>query len=229
MVKEATHSDLYGGEDPRLIPNYGISEAATWLGLPQSTVRAWTFGQPGFAPVIRMRDADSRLLSFQNLVELHVLAVIRRFHTVSLQRIRKAVSFLRERLGVEEPLASSSLLTDGQDILIEWCNEFLNVSKEGQMEMRDVVRAYLSRVETGPDGEALRLFPFSGRHQLGAPRSIVIDPRVQFGRPCLAGTGTPTSEIVDRFKAGDSIECIAADFGREPGEVEEAIRYEHAA
>lgn len=229
MVKEVAHSGLYGGKDPGLLPNYGISEAATWLGLPISTVRAWTLGQRGFDPVIRMGDAENRLLSFQNLVELHVLSVIRRLHGVSLQRVRKAVSFLQKKLGVEDPLASSTLLTDGQDILIEWCTEYLNVSKEGQMEMREVVRAYLSRVETNPDGVALRLYPFSGKHQPDAPRSIVIDPRVQFGRPCVAGTGTPTSEIADRFKAGDSIESIASDFGRDSAEVEEAIRYEHAA
>ncbi|MDP3769093.1 MAG: DUF433 domain-containing protein, partial [Dehalococcoidia bacterium] len=59
-----------------------------------------------------------------------------------------------------------------------------------------------------------------------SPRLVVIDPRVGFGRPVLAGTGVTTLSIAERFDAGESIEDLAADYGRPPAEIEEAIRCE---
>ena len=58
---------------------------------------------------------------------------------------------------------------------------------------------------------------------------MVIDPRVQFGRPCLAGRGIPTAIITERYKAGDSIQILADDYRCPAHEIEEAIRYETAA
>jgi uncharacterized protein (DUF433 family) len=57
-------------------------------------------------------------------------------------------------------------------------------------------------------------------------RLVVIDPRVQFGRPCLAGTGVPTAVVIQRFNAGEELSSLADDYGRDVKEFEEAIRYE---
>jgi len=218
--------DIYGGRNPAEIPAYTIAEASHWLGVPLSTTRAWLLGQGRFQPVVEIADTASKTLSFRNLVELHVLAAIRRKHKVSLQRVRPAMSFMESRLGVAHPLASARMLTDGRDLLVEWCGEYLNVSKSGQGEMRELLRAYLDRVEHDESGLATRLYPFSRKDVLEDPRSIVIDPHIEFGRPCLAGTGVPTAEIADRYKAGESIASIAEDYGRSREQVEEAIRYE---
>jgi uncharacterized protein (DUF433 family) len=56
---------------------------------------------------------------------------------------------------------------------------------------------------------------------------VAIDPRVQFGRPCVSGTGVPTDVLHERFLAGEGIEEIASDYGLEVHQVEAAIRYEH--
>ena len=53
-----------------------------------------------------------------------------------------------------------------------------------------------------------------------------MDPRVQFGRPCLLGTGVPTDVIAERYKAGESIESLVEDYGQAREHIEEAIRYE---
>ena len=55
---------------------------------------------------------------------------------------------------------------------------------------------------------------------------MVIDPHVSFGRPVLVGTGIPTAVIAERYKAGESIDELAGDYGRGPSEIEEAIRCE---
>jgi uncharacterized protein (DUF433 family) len=58
------------------------------------------------------------------------------------------------------------------------------------------------------------------------PRWVVIDPYVSYGRPVLAGTGIPTAAIAERYKAGESIDDLVTDYGRERPEIEEAIRCE---
>jgi uncharacterized protein (DUF433 family) len=218
-------TDIYGGRDPAEIPAYSIAEAAKWLSVPKSTVRAWVLGQRGFRPVIDLADKRSRALSFRNLVELHVLTAARREHKVPMQRVRQAVDFLQERLGVPNPLASQQLLTDGRDLLVEAYDQFLNISQSGQLEPRALVQAYLNRIEHDAGG-LVRLYPFSRKSVLEDPCAIEINPRVQFGRPCLRGTRVPTAEIADRCKAGESIESLAEDFGCPSDQILEAIRYE---
>jgi uncharacterized protein (DUF433 family) len=50
-----------------------------------------------------------------------------------------------------------------------------------------------------------------------------------FGRPVLAGTGIPTSEIADRFRAGDTIKHLAQDFSVRRDQIETALRWEAIA
>jgi uncharacterized protein (DUF433 family) len=42
----------------------------------------------------------------------------------------------------------------------------------------------------------------------------------------LAGTGIPTAIVAERYKAGESIDELAEDYGRSRKEIEEAIRCE---
>ena len=57
-------------------------------------------------------------------------------------------------------------------------------------------------------------------------RPVVVDPRVQFGRPCLQGTGIPTEVLMERFMAGEPIDDIASDYGVDRSMIEAAIRFE---
>jgi uncharacterized protein (DUF433 family) len=210
-----------------------MQEAARLLRVSPSTVRAWTLGQPYeswgkkrlFKAVIEIADREKRFLSFRNLVELHVLVAIRRQYGVSLQNVRRAVDFMHKHLHGAHPLASHRMLTDGKDLLVRHAGDLPNVSRAGQVEM-DVVSAFLDRIEFTRDGALLRLFPFATTAIDNDSRSAVIDPRVQFGRPCLQGTGIPTEVIGERFQAGETIESLAADYDITPRQAEDAIRYE---
>ena len=55
---------------------------------------------------------------------------------------------------------------------------------------------------------------------------MVIDPFVSFGRPVLAGTGIVTAVLAERFKAGESVEELAKDYGRTALDIQEALRCE---
>jgi len=92
--------------------------------------------------------------------------------------------------------------------------------------MADILMAYLRRVEWDETGLALRLYPFTRKKELDEPRFIVIDPYVSFGKPVLVGTGVPTSVVAERYKAGESVDELADDYGLGRTSVEEGIRCE---
>jgi uncharacterized protein (DUF433 family) len=83
----------------------------------------------------------------------------------------------------------------------------------------------LARVEV-KNGVPARLFPFTRDPVENSPRIVVMDPRIRFGRPTIAGRGTPTDVLFERHQAGDSIAELAEDHGIRTEEAEEAIRYE---
>jgi len=213
--------------DRREIPAYAIPEAAHYLGVPKSTLRAWFAGQQGFKAVIRPADPKTLVLSFSNLVEAYVLSAIRRKHHIGLPTIRRGLKFLTEKLGSERPLLGARFATHGAKLFVERMGEIINLSETGQVEMADLIRAYLERVERDTKGLPIKLYPFI-RSQTAAqqPRTVVIDPQVSFGRPVIAGTGIPTAVLAERFKAGDQPPDLAKDYGASEEAIWDAIRCE---
>lgn len=233
MNTKKPHS-IYGATDPRDLPAYGIVEAAHYLGIPKSTLRAWVLGQRNragrdFRPVIEPADKDTRLLSFFNLIEAHVLDALRRKHEIPLQKVRPALEYLRKLDTDKHPLASNQFATSGLELFVEKYGALVNLSKQGQMEMKEFLIAYLKRVERDSSGLPIRLYPYTRKKALDEPRAIVIDPLIAFGRPIVSGTGVPTAVIADRYKAGESLSDLAADYEVQPWQVEEAIRCEFQA
>lgn len=218
-----------GRRDPRDVPAYSITEAASLVGVPRATLRSWVLGRDyptragsrRFPPVIALPDASRPFLSFTNLVEAHVLASMRREHELGLDRIRSAIGYVRKELRVERPLAHERFRTNGVDLFVDRLGRLVNASARGQLEMREMIDAHLRRVEYA-QGRAVAFFPlFRGAD---SPESIEIDARKAFGRPVLRGTSIPVSAIRQRFDAGESVASLAEDFGVDVSLIEEALR-----
>ena len=137
----------------------------------------------------------------------------------------KLINSLQRRFESTHPLISHKFATDGLSLFIEHFGKLINVSEDGQIAIRDVLAAALKRIEWDEKGLPIKLFPFTHTDLKESPRIIVIQPGLAFGRPVIAGTGIPTEIIAERYKAGDSVMELAADYGREQTEIEEAIRY----
>ena len=214
----------------REMPAYTVAEAAHYLSVPAATTRYWATGQDPYPALILVPGSSPTLLTFLNLVELHVLAAIRRKHAVSMPKVRVAIAYLRRqtrtRLDKRHPLISSQLQTDGLDLFIERYGELVNISKAGQFAMRDVMDKALHRIERDPHGVPIKLYPFTRSSIDTAPVMVVIDPSLSAGRPVIAGTGLATEVIAERYKAGESVRELARDYEREEAEIEEAIRCE---
>lgn len=223
-----------GAPDPRELPNYRIPEVAHYLGVPASTVRWWALGQryrtaaglKKSKPVIGTPQHHPPLLSFINLVELHVLDGIRHQYQIPLPKIRNAVEYVVSQFSLRHPLAQEKFETDGVSLLIRRFGQLIDASERGQLAMAEVLREHLQRIERDEEGLAARLYPFTRYRHVQNPKLILIDPRIAFGRPVLAGTGIATSTVAERYKAGESIAALADDYGRQPEEIEEAVRCE---
>lgn len=232
MSREASHS--YAGKDPRELPAYLIMEAARYLVIPKSTVRSWVVGYPyttqkgrkTFRPIIVPASKEPLLLSFINLVEIHILDAIRREHKVSLEKVRKAIDYLKREFPSKHPLADQQFETDGVNLFVEKYGQLIGISQDGQLAMKEVLRAYMRRVERDMAGIPVRLYPFTTTSIQSEPKLIVIDPRIAFGQPVIAGTGIRTATIAERYKAGESIGELADDYDLQPSQIEEAIRCE---
>ena len=215
--------------DYRDLPSYTVSEVAQCLCIPSATVRYWAKGRGDHKPVIAIPDYHRRptLLSFFNLAELHVLSSIRREHKIPLPKVRVAqdhlIAIARELSESTHPLISYELQTDGLDIFVERVGALINASRGGQQEMRPLMEDVFKRIvrDRGGIPIRLRLFP-RGDEQ---PEIAIVDPNLAGGRPVLKGTGIPLQVISERFVAGDSVNDLAYDYKREPGEIEEAIRW----
>ena len=216
--------------DLRVFPAYTIAEAAHYLSVPAATVRYWSVGQGNYGPLIEVPKDSPTLLSFLNLTELHVLAAIRRNHMVSMPKVRTAIQYLvGNAVGATDrrhPLISRELETDGLDLFVEQYGQLINISRAGQMAMRDVISAALSRINRDPEGIPVKLYPYTRTAMENAPAMIVIDPALSAGRPVIAGTGLATQVIAERCKAGESVSDLAQDYERDEAEIEEAIRCE---
>jgi len=226
---------FYGREDPRDLPFYSTYEAAHYLQLPSTTLRSWVVGRyydvkegrKYFEPLIRLADADEGRMSFNNLVEAHVLKALRRKHRVEIQAIRMAIDYAEDQLGITRLLIRDELRTHAGDLFLDKFGELINLSKAGQLAMRGILESYLTRIERDALKLPRRLYPFI--HPDRPERTIVIDPLVSFGRPILVGKGITTAVLAQRVNAGESDQELVEDYDLNEGQLMDALIYEAVA
>lgn len=216
--------------DPRDMPNYPLAEAARWLGLVPNTLRVWLNGQAypvrggtrRAGPVVHPAATDPASLSFWNLVECSVLLTMRKQHRVSLQKVRRALDYVGKHLGKRRPLIEQEFSTDGVGLFVDHYGKLIDASKQGQTAMRRILEAGLTRIERDEAGLAARLFPW--RDDPHEARIVALDARVAFGQPVLANTRIPVEVVFDRFRAGDTIDALAADYRVAGATIEDLVR-----
>ena len=216
-------------------PAYPVTDAARYLRIPLVTLRSWMKGrsyepkngQQAFEPLIQRPNPESSQLSFTNLVEAHVLRIVRETHQVKLDKVRKALNYMSQQFGTNHPLVTKKFQTDGVDLFVDEMERLVNVSRSGQLAMRDTLKNLLTRVEWNAEGIANRFFPvIEWVPEPGNDKIIFLDPSIRFGKPVIAEKGVPTAALVSLIDAGDEIEDVAYEFDCTPEQVKAAIRFE---
>jgi len=218
--------------EPRTLPTYSLTDAARCIGANPATLRTWFKGRsyPIRGGVRRSPNllvaAAPDALSFQNLVQAHVVQGIRKHYHIPMRHVRRALAYLHECMGSLDLLASNKFYHDGEHLLLKIQDQLISLSERGQAVSEPILQQYLHRISYGKDGLASRLYPFlQTANSFYEPHHIMIDPTVAFGKPCLKRLGVKTEIIADRFLAGETIEDLTADYGAKPEEIQEAIRW----
>ena len=219
-------------------PLYTVTEAAHFLGVPDSTFRSWVkgyirrsdgraeAGEP-IVTVIPGQRIRSASVPFVGLAEGLVLAGIRQAG-VPLQRIRPAIEALKNELGIAHVLASESLYTDGAEVIYDFAERSsdsdadvrqLVVVRDGQHVFNQVVDQYLRRVQFADDGYA-QLIHLPGYQ---AAR-VFVDPTRGFGQPIFGHGGARVEDALSMFWAGESIADVAIEYGVPEAQLEDALR-----
>lgn len=218
------------------VPLYTVAEAARFLGVPPTTVGTWARGytrrsggrRPVVgAPIISSTTAERGrpTIPFIGLAESMVIAAFRRAG-VSLQHLRRAVDVLEQQIGVQHALASRRLYTDGAVVLFDYAEQEgdeelaeLTVVVSRQRVFSEVVRDYLTRIEFDSDDWATRLVsPAIEEHV------VIVDPARAFGQPIFLHGAVRVEDVMDRFRAGERLSEVAADFGVPVEDVEDYLR-----
>src|ERR687896_2188196 len=115
---------------------FTAEQASRFTGCTPHQLRYWdrislvrpSVQQTGGRPGIR------KLYSFRDLVGLRVIRSLLE-GGMSLQRVRRAIEFLRKKAGLQEHLSELKLVTDGQSIfkICRTDGELLDALREGQM------------------------------------------------------------------------------------------------
>lgn len=227
---------LYGGCDPADLPRYTRTDASRATGVPASTIGVWVHGMPyrtrkgdlkHFEAVVRLPSKADPRLSFNNLLEVNVLRVLREVHEVRLKEVREAIAIAERTHGIDRLLTHPNLRASGGRLFLDRYFELVELSNTKQLAMRSILEHTLKRVEADED-LGLTFFPVP-RHMDSQERPILVSPKVSFGSAIIQRRGVSTGAIASRFNSGEGEADIVADYGLTEDEFKEAILYEAAA
>ncbi|HEX6470845.1 MAG TPA: DUF433 domain-containing protein [Streptosporangiaceae bacterium] len=212
-----------------ITPLYRKAEAARIIAVPATTFRNWSVGyaykrldgsEVVSQPIVTTaQPATPHGLSvpFVGLAEAYIVAAFKEAG-VPMRRIRPAVLWLQQHIGLDQALASERLKTDGAEVLWDYGHQtgdeadrqlvegLVVVRKGGQQVFRPVVSNYLQRV-TYENGWT-RVIELPKCRDI----RVVVDPWLNGGQPTLAARGIRIADIVNRLAAGEDAVDVADDY-----------------
>ncbi|HEY6419192.1 MAG TPA: DUF433 domain-containing protein [Candidatus Binataceae bacterium] len=209
------------------VPAYSPAEAARILSVNYTTLMYWIAGRRYNSALIKLASDIPPELSFTNLIECHALKALTVRYYLKMRRIRSGLETLKKMFKSEHPLLDKRFRTDGIDLFLQESRESapVNLSKGGQLALREIVDMYLERVVWNADG-LVKYYPFVYKEQPNEPKIISMTPMIAFGKSVIDGTGISTAVIASRFAAREDPKALAQEYGRSEQEIWEAIRWE---
>jgi uncharacterized protein (DUF433 family) len=224
--------------DKALSPRYTFPEAGTILGQPAQKLRRWSLGHERTYNDRPMRDepliyVDGSAepgavpLSFLNLIELRFLSSYRA--GASLPAIRRALDYAAVQLNLARPLLQQEFAIHGKELFMEYAagdgdRYFVNASRGGQLAWTPTLDFFLQSLEyDSQEHAAYQWWP------LGKARPVVVDTRLNGGRPSTASSGLRADIINLRLAQGWDQQSLAEDLAAQPDEIAAAIEFAEAA
>jgi uncharacterized protein (DUF433 family) len=208
------------------MPLYTVADAARYLRLPRQTLTYWSDPHKNRRPIVTTigeRHRGQPVVPFVGFTEAFVASVFRRVHGLTWPYIRKALTRIEDKLGLEHALASQKLFTDGAKIVYDYSRNdsearLLVEVVSDNVVFTEVIEDYLRRIEYATDGWAEYIV-------LPTVRPVAsVTPYKAYGQPLTLRGDARIVDILDRFEGNESFSEIAEDFGMPPEDVEEVVR-----
>lgn len=211
---------------------YTTREIANILGLSYPKVNRWINkywdGRLGkaYQQQYSWKVDNSRAVSFHTLVEFYLMSTFSE-NGVKTARILKAHQELSQLMKTAFPFATKKVLlglrTDGTSIYYKHEDDYI-ISLDGTKQLNmDVIKIFFKKLDFDNGEMASRLWP------LGKDKTVVCDPRIQFGAVTIPGTRIYPETLATMYKAGDTKDFIAATYELTVKQVTDAIEYSTAA
>jgi len=213
---------------------YTFKEASTITGVNYNTLRRWIEGyyrkniNTPKAPIFNgdyEKIDEKKALSFMDVIEILFIKSFQK-HGLSLQLIRKAVERASLLLSSSHPFAIKIFYTDGKTILARIAKEaempeLIDLIKK-QYQFDEIVLPELYEcIDFNKYDIAERYWPE------GKNSKIIIDPKINFGKPSILGPNIPINVLYDFYKKGQTISELSEWYDIEISDVELAIYYEN--
>ncbi|MBN1692811.1 MAG: DUF433 domain-containing protein [Dehalococcoidales bacterium] len=205
---------------------YSFSEVAHLAHVSASTVRNWLLGysteKGRVEPLFQSHDADEKVCSFLELIEIVVAANFRKAEHKSFKLVRLAYDNARKIYKFDYPFARIELKAIGGHIvhIMREPGAILQaIDQPEQYTLPDLVQQIISEQIEYEYELASKWYP------VGKKTPIVVNPRISAGVPIIEGRGITVEAIYKRFKADQDISFIEKDFDLKHGIVEKVIRY----
>lgn len=202
------------------VPLYTIAEAAVHLRMSDETLRRWV-RRGDLIRSVPPETPRSARLPFIAIAEAQFYLQLRR-DGLTLPAIVTGMAAVRRALG-ERMLARGRLAHDGRDILMNLADDSAAAewarARDQQGGLPGVIERGLTPITWAEDG-----YPQRVRLTAYEEADVIVDPRFAFGQPIVADRGVRAEDIIQMFRAGDSVSDVADEFGVDPRIVEAIVR-----
>lgn len=208
------------------IPAYRIGEAASYTHVSPQTIAAWHRARADSRKAM-LKEKEKQLgLSFLQLIELAVVAEMRRAG-LKVAEISRARDWFKRSTGLDYPFAQLRFKTDGAEILQDddapfqegQIEKLISANNGGQYVWRDLLSKRLTEFNYDEETGAVSVWKVAG-----ADKPILIDPKIAFGAPQIHGV--KTAVLKAHWLSGEEVSDLADDFDLTQQEIVHALTFE---
>jgi uncharacterized protein (DUF433 family) len=216
---------LVGVIDIFTVPLLTPVETAQNLLIPERTMRRWLADKAAGTPLVHSVPPERKghpSVPFVALIEAYILRSLRNLG-LSHTKIAAAAADIRQEFGTEYGLATRRIATDGIDVFVHYLetDEMARVG-DHQTPIRKVINDFLKYIRwTDADDFPVRL---TLRRYDPKLAEVVIDPRFAWGAPIIEPAHVPVSAVLGMYRAGESPDVVADEYGLDVEQVWTLIR-----
>ncbi|MCY4437523.1 MAG: DUF433 domain-containing protein [Chloroflexi bacterium] len=162
-----------------------------------------------------------RVITFFDLIRLRMIALVRS-RGISYRKIELAEKYISEVCDTEHPFLLEDMWTAELELFVSSKEKLIAASKYGQTAFDELLTQILIPVPDHGLSFGADKTPESWRPK----KSVLIDPEIQFGSPCIEGTRIDTKTIWSLKQDGNSEASLAEMFDLEGDQVRCALEWE---